>query len=128
MCKRKLLFPGFEDSEYSRIQDLMYQVYLLTIIGDYDFDTLAEINKIAAEVLVGLYAFLVGIVCINVFIALLSEAFATVNNDAVSVVYLNQAKNLLNITHMFPDNMIKFEKYAMKHYAPKVWLLGFWIV
>ena len=63
-------------AEYTQFNDLVYQLWLLAFVGDYDFTTLKLISPYMAQILLGLYIVVVSIITINIYIALLSEAFA----------------------------------------------------
>lgn len=107
-------------SEYTQFQDLIYQVYLLTIVGDYEYDPLALSKKIAAQIFIGVYALLVSIITINLYIALLSESFSTISATAVAKAYLRQATNIRRIEMFFPEEKLKFEIYLNRYCAPMV--------
>lgn len=99
---------------------MLYQLYLLTIVGDYEYQPLKEIDKITSQVLVGLYFFLVSIVSLNLYIALLSEAFSRVNQTASAIAYLKEAAECINIEQNFPEFKRKFEIYINKYCSPLV--------
>ena len=62
--------------EYMNFNDLVYQLWLLAFVSDYDYATLKLINPFQSQILVGLYVVVVSIITINIYIALLSEAFS----------------------------------------------------
>jgi len=109
-----------DDAEYVHFNDMLYQLYLLTIVGDYEYQPLKEIDKITSQVLVGLYFFLVSIVSLNLYIALLSEAFSRVNQTASAIAYLKEAAECINIEQNFPEFKRKFEIYINKYCSPLV--------
>jgi len=107
-----------EEHEYIEINNLLYQLYLLTIVGDYDYGSLKNIDEFASQILVGFYILLVSCVCLNLYIALLSEAFVRVHSFALATARLNQAKVLLTMQSIFPDLKRELELYLMKECSP----------
>lgn len=99
---------------------MLYQLYLLTIVGDYEYLPLKEINETTAQILVGMYFLFVSIISLNLYIALLSEAFARVNQTASAIAYLKEAAEIINIEQNFPEVKRKFEIYINTYCAPLV--------
>lgn len=108
------------DREYVLFEDLVYQMYLLTLVGDYDYEDLRVIDKLMAQILVGLYFVLVSVVTLNLFIALMSEAISRVNQIAAATAYLKEAKEINLLEGYFPNYSSKFEKYVIEECAPLV--------
>ena len=95
-------------------------MFLLTIVGDYDYTTLKAIDKVVSQIMITAYFILVSCVCLNLYIALLSEMFASVYADAQAIVYMNKAKIMLLIEKLFPEANTKFENYLQKFGSPQV--------
>ena len=108
------------DSEYKKLSDLIYQVYLLTIVGDYEYDDLANVKKLAAQLFVGIYALVVSIITINLYIALLSEAYSSISANASARAYLEHAMHIRRVEWFFPDTKLDFENYINKYCSPMV--------
>jgi len=106
--------------EYVQFNDLVYQMYLLTIVGDYDFTDLKLINEDFAQILVGLYFVLVSVITLNLFIALMSEAIARINEKASATAYLKEAEEINLIEKYFPGYKDEFEKYLKSECDPWV--------
>lgn len=111
---------GITIGEYKTFNDMLYQLFLLTIVGDYDYDTLREVDKVFSQILVGLYFVLVSVISLNLYIALLSEAVARVNQTAAATAFLKEAEEIVNIERIFPYLKSDFERYADKFYAPRI--------
>lgn len=111
---------GSAGGEYETFNDMLYQLYLLTIVGDYDYDTLKAVDKIPSQIFVGLYVILVSVISLNLFIALLSEAVARVNQTALATTFLKEAEELVTLERVFPYLRKEFDIYANKYYAPEV--------
>ena len=106
--------------EYVLFNDLVYQMYLLTIVGDYDFTDLKLINEDFAQILVGLYFVLVSVITLNLFIALMSEAIARINEKASAQAYLKEAEEINLIEKYFPSYQDEFEKFLKSEGDPWV--------
>lgn len=111
---------GSAGGEYETFNDMLYQLYLLTIVGDYDYDTLKAVDKIPSQIFVGLYVILVSVISLNLFIALLSEAVARVNQTALATTFLKEAEELVTLERVFPYLRKEFDIYANKYYAPEL--------
>ena len=109
-----------ESEEYQTFQMMLYQLWLITFIGDYEYNPLKDANKVMSQVIVVMYFLLVSIITINIYIALLSEAFARVNETASEKAYLEQARFIQNIEMIMPEYFRKFEIYLNTYCAPKV--------
>lgn len=107
-------------TEYTYFNDLIYQLFLMAIVGDYDFDTLSAENKVMAQILVFMYFILISIISLNLFIALLSEAFERVRRKAAAGTYLQKAKDYIGITREHPTLYRKFEIFLNDKASPLV--------
>ena len=114
------MFNLEENEEYQTFQMMLYQLWLMSFVGDYEYGPLQEANPLMAQVIVCMYFILVSIITINIYIALLSEAFARVNETASEKAYLAQARFILNIEMLYPEYSREFEMYLNTHCAPKV--------
>lgn len=110
--------PEDGSDEYVTLNNLLYQLWLLTFIGDYDFGTLLLINSVTAQVLVGLFLLVVSLITLNIYIALLSEAFARVSETASQRAYMEEAMVYNNLEKIFPCLYARFERYINEHCAP----------
>ena len=89
------------------------------MVYNYEYEELAEVDDVMAELLVGAYLLLVSCIAINLFIALLSEAFARVQVDAEAMTYLVEAKRLLLAEKKY-NLAWKFENYLFHSCSPLV--------
>ncbi|XP_057289662.1 uncharacterized protein LOC130612375 [Hydractinia symbiolongicarpus] len=111
---------GSEGGEYEKFNDLVYQLYLLAIVGDYDYDTLQADRKVVSQILVGGYFILVSTITVNLLVALFTEAFIRINETAVANSRLREAEEILDIERRFPEKLREFEIYTNRHCAPMV--------
>ena len=94
-------------------------MYLTALVYNYEYEELTEVEPVMAELLVGAYLLLVSCICINLFIALLSEAFARVQDSAEAMTYLVEAKRLLLAEKKY-HLKTKFEEYLFHSCSPLV--------
>lgn len=104
--------------EYYQINNMLYQLWLLTFIGDYDLDSLTGMSRLPAQLLVGLFLLLVSIIAFNIYIALLSAVFARIYANSLPRTYLEEAKIYVCIERVFPHVELLFEKYVNKFCSP----------
>ena len=105
-------------TEYLNFNDLLYQLWLLAFIGDYELDTLLKVERLLAQVLVGIYLVVVSIITINIYIALLSEAYSRVIATSSHRSYMAEASIYTNIERIFPSIKEDFEIFLNKYCAP----------
>lgn len=97
----------------------------MAMVGDYDYDTLRDQDKIAAQILIFLYFILISIISLNLFIALLSEAFERVRQKADAGTYLQQAKDYIDIARHNPMLYRDFEIFLNENASPMVSYVGY---
>ena len=129
VCAFWILFGGLKGSEYEYFNDLVNQVFLLTIVAGYTVDDLMKKDKLTAQLLAGTYMTIASIVCLNLYIALMSETFNRVYADATATAYMLQANRLLDLERELgkkKKNTVK--RYMVKECSPQVrYLLLFYV-
>ena len=98
----------------------MYQLFLLTVVSDYDLDTLVGMDKEKAQVAVAFYMIIVSVIFLNLYVALLSETFGRVFGNATAMSLLSKAKKMLSIeiASSYLEDMR--EDHLYKHCNPLV--------
>ena len=91
----------------------------MCMVYNYEYDQLAEADKPMAMAFVSLYLVLVACVCLNLYIALLTEAFSRVFGDATACTYLEEARRLLIAQYKFGLTH-KYENYLFENCSPLV--------
>ena len=97
VCAFWILFGGKPGTEFENFNDVIYQVFLMTLVDEYDREGLMSQDKIMAQILVGSYLAIASVVCLNLYIALMSQTFTRIYQNATATAYMQQAKHLLNI-------------------------------
>ncbi|KAG9344546.1 hypothetical protein JZ751_011217 [Albula glossodonta] len=57
------------------VPKLLYSLYRLTLVDEYEFDAMVEVDSIMAHLLCGTFLALSAVLCVNLMIALLSDTF-----------------------------------------------------
>lgn len=86
-----------EVNGYGNFGDVFYSLFRLTLVDDYDFDTMLQIDPIMAKILVGFWLALSAVLCLNLFIALLSDTFQRVYDNAQANAVMQKALMTLSI-------------------------------
>ena len=83
----------------------------MTLMADFDFDGLVAVDRLMAQILVGSYFALAGVVCMNLYIALLSETFARVYAQAQANAVMQQAQMAI----LLESKLSKVKKLKFGH-------------
>lgn len=116
-----VLFGKRSVTGYSNFEELAYNLLQITVVGDFGFSDLSTTNGRMARLLCGTYIVVSGIVCLNLFIALLSDTFQRVYDNAQANAQMLRASRVLN----FEDNFsrLRRERYQRrlhKHCSPEI--------
>uniref|UniRef100_A0A2C9M2V5 Ion transport domain-containing protein n=1 Tax=Biomphalaria glabrata TaxID=6526 RepID=A0A2C9M2V5_BIOGL len=77
--------------------EIFFSTFRLTLVDDYDYDNMQKIDSIMADLLLGTWFMLSAILCLNLFIALLSDTFQRVYDNAQANSVMQRAIFLVNI-------------------------------
>ena len=108
-----------ESKIYNSFANTIYQVYLMSLVYNYEYEQLENRDKLMAQILVGAYLLLVSCIAINLFIALLSEAFGRVQSEAAALTYLVEARRLLVAEKKY-DLKQEYDSYLFQYCSPLV--------
>eukprot|EP00794_Sanderia_malayensis_P014118 gene14118-15594_t len=75
--------------------DVIYHVFMMTVVADYRLSDLTRQEKITAQLLVGSYVVIASIICLNLYIALMSDTFARAWSAATANATMCQAMQIL---------------------------------
>ena len=67
----------------------------MTLVGDFNWDGLVKVDRLMAQILVGTYFAMTSVVCLNLYIALLSDTFSRVYAQAQANAVMQQAQLIL---------------------------------
>lgn len=117
----KMQGKGQDSSGWRNFSDLTYSVWQLSNVGNYPWDSLLVVDRLMAQILCGSYLAVSAIVCLNLFIALMSDTFQRVYDNAKANAAMQRAITVLS----FEENMSRKKQEKMRRYfnqklAPEV--------
>ena len=120
-CAFWIIFGSIKGTEFQHFNDLLYQVFMMTLVADYEFSQLTKTDKVMAQLLVGSYLAIASVVCLNLYIALMSETFSRVWNDATANAYMSKAIHLLESeANLSEKESCDASKYLLDNCSPQV--------
>ena len=106
---------------WKQANDLMYSTWLMTVVGDFDFNALQAVDPIFAQVLVGTFTAISGILLLNLFIALLSDTFQRVHDNVAANALMQKAISINSYQRgLSSKNRDRFLMYIQGQCAPEV--------
>ena len=66
----------------------------MTLMGGFDYNFLVKVDRLMVQILCGSYFTLAGVVCVNLYIALLSDTFARVYTQAQANAVMQLARSV----------------------------------
>jgi len=100
---------------------LLYNIFQIGVVGDYKNDKLEAHAPITYQFLVGLFILLGNIVSLNLFIALLSNTFQRIYDNAKATAQMERAATILEMERgMSVRNQQKNNHWIIKDFAPEV--------
>ncbi|GFO19270.1 transient receptor potential cation channel subfamily v member 1 [Plakobranchus ocellatus] len=76
--------------------ELFFSMLRLTLVDEYDYANMQKIDSVMADLLLAAWFMLSAILCLNLFIALLSDTFQRVYDNAQANSVMQKAINILN--------------------------------
>ncbi|BFZ16281.1 hypothetical protein BsWGS_19321 [Bradybaena similaris] len=76
---------------------IFFSLFRLTLVDDYDYDGMLQIDGVMADILLSTWFLLSAILSLNLFIALLSDTFQRVYDNAKANAVMQRAIIILNI-------------------------------
>ncbi|XP_064624369.1 transient receptor potential cation channel subfamily A member 1-like isoform X1 [Lineus longissimus] len=92
---------------------LMFSLWRLTLVDDYPYDEMKSVDPIMTDILVGTWFALSAILCLNLFIALMSDTFQRVYDNAHANAVMQKAMTIMNIQD---NNMSRKRRFAFMQY------------
>ncbi|OWF47267.1 uncharacterized protein LOC110454575 isoform X2 [Mizuhopecten yessoensis] len=71
--------------------DVFFSLFRITLVDDYDYQTMKLVDPFMADLLIGTWLAVSAIVCLNLFIALLTDSFQRVYDNAHSIARMQKA-------------------------------------
>ena len=92
---------------YGTTGELLFSMLRLTVVDDYNFEGLSKADPFMARLLCALYLIFSAIICLNLFIALMSDTFQRVYDNAKANAVMEQAAMILNLESKLAVNKRK---------------------
>jgi len=96
-CAIWIVFGNVPGNTFENFNDLLFEVFRMTVVDSFEFDALTSQNKLVAQLICGTYLALTSITCMNLYIALLSETFSRVFGNATATAYMLQGEALISV-------------------------------
>ncbi|XP_030234543.1 transient receptor potential cation channel subfamily A member 1 isoform X1 [Gadus morhua] len=102
-CAFWIIFGGQDAVPSMRtFSTLLYSLYRMTLMDEYQFDAMVTVDSTMAHLLCGTFLFLSSILCMNLLIALLSDTFQRVYDNAQANAVMQQAAIILQVEDTIP--------------------------
>ncbi|XP_021464062.1 transient receptor potential cation channel subfamily V member 5 isoform X1 [Oncorhynchus mykiss] len=102
-CAFWIIFGGQASIPSMRtVPQLLYSLYRITLVDEYEFNAMVEVDSIMAHFLCGTFLALSSILCVNLMIALLSDTFQRVYDNALANAVMQQAAIILQVEESMP--------------------------
>ncbi|XP_071954091.1 uncharacterized protein [Antedon mediterranea] len=111
---------GTEVTGMTTFDDLAFSLFRITLVDDYDYDGMKEIDKFMANILLGSFLAISALVGINLFIALLSDTFQRVYDNAFSNAIMQRASIMQGIEEgLSHSKKQSVRAYVHQHCSPE---------
>ncbi|XP_067678848.1 uncharacterized protein [Haliotis asinina] len=99
---------------------MMFTLFRLTLVDEYDYANMKLVDSLMADLLVGTWLALSAVLCLNLLIALLSDTFQRVYDNAQANAVMQRAITILNIWEgMSKKRRIKFLTFIEEQCSPQ---------
>ena len=105
---------------YSEVNDLLYSMFRMTVVDEYNYDALTAVEPVMAKILCGTYIAFSAIVCLNLFIALMSDTFQRVYDNVKANAVMQQASTILTLeNNLSVSKRRQFTNYIYTRCSPE---------
>ena len=106
---------------WNHFHDRIFSTWAMSLMGEFNFGMLMDIDRNMAQLFCGTYFALVGVVCMNLYIALLSDTFARVYMAAQATAGMQQAKMIVALQeHLSDDQRLRLEQHMQDNCCPEM--------
>ncbi|XP_067091805.1 transient receptor potential channel pyrexia [Osmerus mordax] len=119
-CAFWIIFGGLASvPSMKTVPQLLYSLYRITLVDEYEFDAMVQVDSIMAHLLCGTFLALSSILCVNLMIALLSDTFQRVYDNALANAVMQQAAIILQVEESMPHLRRFYDnQHIHRHCAP----------
>ncbi|XP_070556681.1 polycystin-2-like protein 2 [Ptychodera flava] len=119
-CSFWMMFGG-DVEEFETVSETLFSLFRMTLVDEYNYDGLKEENPVMCDILVGTYLAISAIVLLNLFIAMLSETFVRIHDNASSNALMERAAIILSLEDNLSDEKkLAYYKHVQTKCAPMV--------
>ncbi|XP_072170292.1 uncharacterized protein [Diadema setosum] len=102
------------------VDQMMYSLFRITLVDEYDYDGMRQENVVMTYILLVTFLMISAILCINVLIALLSNTFQRVYDNATAIALMQQTSIILNIEEgLNKSRRRKYHQYIREVCSPQ---------
>ena len=106
---------------YDNVGPLLYNIFSMMVVNDHGYDDLEEANPIMARLLCGAFIGITAIVTLNLLIALLTNTFERLYENAVANAVMQRARTLLLLRKSLRKKQKKnYYDFIKTHGSPEV--------
>lgn len=111
---------------YRSVGELLYTVFQIAVGDEFELNGIVAADKVMARILVALYVTAVTIVTLNLLIALLSETFSRVYNNAVANTIMQRAIKVVEAERVLSaKKKLKYREYMKTNCSPEMFEMSF---
>ena len=118
-----ILFGGISPNPvrgYSEVFDLFVYIFRMTVVDDYNFTDLYAADPTMARILCSSYIAFASIVILNLLIALLSDTFQRVYENAMATAVMQRAHTIISIEKALRDKTkTAYREFIEKECSPE---------
>ncbi|XP_053535569.1 transient receptor potential cation channel subfamily A member 1 isoform X2 [Ictalurus punctatus] len=102
-CAFWIIFGGLTAvPSMQTVPQMLYSLYRITLVDEYEFDAMVAVDPVMAHLLCGTFLALSAVLCVNLMIALLSDTFQRVYDNALANAVMQQASIILQVEESMP--------------------------
>ena len=106
---------------YSDVSSLLYNIFQMMIVGNYEWSKLEKANKTMARILCLCFILTAAIITLNLLIALVTNTFERLYENAVSNAVMQRASTILLLhTRMGNRKLACYYEYIKSNASPQI--------
>ena len=106
---------------YNSVGPLLYNIFSMMVVNDHSYEALEEANPVMARLLCGAFIGIAAIVTLNLLIALLSNTFERLYENAVANAVMQRARTILLLQKSLRKKQKrKYYDYIKNNGSPEV--------
>ncbi|XP_072296513.1 uncharacterized protein [Eucyclogobius newberryi] len=100
-CSFWIIFGGAAPSMLT-VGDLLFTLYRMTLVDEYDYTSLKALDPVMAPLLCGTFLAAASILCVNLLIAMVTDTFQRVHDNSKANAVMQQAAVVLQLHDSLP--------------------------